>query len=370
MANAIAQCAAICGPARSADSVKVLPMSISAASSSLAPRRGTGLLCALAGAVAFSGKAIVAKLMYRHGADAFAVVGLRMAMAFPLFLCMAWWSSRERQAGQSAQAPLSRKQKWQILGLGFCGYYLASTLDFLGLQYISASLERAILYLNPSIVLLLSALLLGMRLKLMQLVAMALSYGGVLIVFLHDWDVATVVSGAAHGQDPVAAVVTGSALVFLSALSYAVYLMGSGQLVQSLGSLRLVGWASCAACVMCVLQWGAVHAFTGGRLGGVAQLPWQAWALSALNATACTVLPVWLVMRGVQLLGASLASQVGMVGPLSTIWMAAWWLGEPVTWRLVLGTAAVLVGIVMLSRMPRSHPAPPAPWAVPPSEGR
>ncbi len=310
-------------------------------------------MCALAGAVAFSGKAIVAKLLYRQGADAFAVVGLRMAMAFPLFLLMAWWSSRGRPTGPGAHSPLSRKQVWQILGLGFCGYYLASTLDFLGLQYISASLERAILYLNPSIVLLLSVLLLGQRLRLAQLGAMALSYGGVLVVFLHDWDVATVVSGAAQGQDPVAAVVTGSVLVFLSALSYAIYLMVSGQLVQSLGSLRLVGWASCAACVMCVLQWGLVHAVTDGRLGAVAQLPWQAWALSALNATACTVLPVWLVMRGVQLLGASLASQVGMVGPLSTIWMAAWWLDEPVTWRLMLGTVAVLAGIVVLSRASR-----------------
>lgn len=332
-------------------------MSMFAASSSLEQRRWQGLMCALAGAVAFSGKAIVAKLLYRQGADAFAVVGLRMAMAFPLFLLMAWWSSRGRPTESGAQAPMSGKLAWQVLGLGFCGYYLASTLDFLGLQYISASLERAILYLNPSIVLLLSVLLLGQRLRLAQLGAMALSYGGVLVVFLHDWDVATVVSGAAQGPDPVAAVVTGSVLVFLSALSYAIYLMGSGQLVQSLGSLRLVGWASCAACVMCVLQWVLVHAFTDGRLGGVAQLPWQAWALSALNATACTVLPVWLVMRGVQLLGASLASQVGMVGPLSTIWMAAWWLDEPVTWRLVLGTAAVLAGIVVLSRASKAQPA-------------
>ncbi len=281
---------------------------MSAAPSTFDHHRWQGLACALAGAVAFSGKAIVAKLLYRQGADAFAVVGLRMAMAFPLFLLMAWWSSRGRPTEVGAQSPLSRKLGWQIVGLGFCGYYLASTLDFLGLQYISASLERAILYLNPSIVLVLSVFLLGQRLRWAQLGAMLLSYGGVMIVFLHDWDLATMVSSAAHGQTTVSAVVTGSVLVFLSALSYAIYLMGSGQLVQSLGSLRLVGWASCAACVMCVLQWTLVHAFTDGRLGGVSQLSWQGWALSALNATVCTVLPVWLVMRGVQLLGASLAS--------------------------------------------------------------
>jgi drug/metabolite transporter (DMT)-like permease len=301
--------------------------------------------------MAFSGKAIVAKLMYRLGADAFAVVGLRMAMALPLFAAMAWWAGRVDPASpQHASVPLGTRQRWQIVGLGFCGYYLASTLDFLGLQFISASLERAILYLNPTIVLLLSVLLLRQRVRWPQWAAMLLSYGGVLIVWLHDWDAAAMVSTQAGGMDAMRAVALGSLLVFGSAVSYAVYLMGSGQLVQRLGSLRLVGWASCAACVMCLAQWLVVFQVTDGRLGGVAHLPWQAWGLSALNATACTALPVWLVMRGVQLLGASVASQVGMVGPLSTIWMAALWLNEPVTWRLMVGTAAVLAGIVVLTR--------------------
>lgn len=307
------------------------------------------------GAVAFSGKAIIIKLAYRYSVDAVTLLMLRMLFALPFFLAIVWWSSRR------ATVALTRKDWLGVLWLGFTGYYLASFLDFAGLQYISASLERAILYLNPSLVLLLSVLLLGHRLRRLQLAAMALCYGGVLIVFLHDWDVASMVSASVHGLSAGAAVATGGVLVFLSALSYAIYLMGSGQLVQKLGSLRLVGLASCAACVMCLLQWWVVHAVTDGRLGAVAHLPWQAWALSLLNATVCTVLPVWLVMRGVQLLGASMASQVGMVGPLSTIWMAAWFLGEPVTGRLMLGTAAVLAGIVLLTR--QAQPVGPAPKA-------
>lgn len=314
-------------------------------------RRTQGLLCTLAGAVAFSGKAIVAKLMYRHGADAFSVVGLRMAMALPLFVLMAWWAGRGASA--AGQPPLSRRQLWQVVGLGFTGYYLASTLDFLGLQYISASLERAILYLNPSLVLLMSVLFLRQRIRAVQVLALLISYGGVLVVFQHDWDVAHLVSASAGGLDARAAVAIGSVLVLCSALSYAIYLMGSGQLVQQLGSLRLVGLASCAACGMCLLQWWAVHALSDARLGGLAHLPWQVWALSALNATACTVLPVWLVMRGVQMLGASVAAQIGMVGPLSTIWLASWFLGEPVSLRLMLGTGTVLLGILVLSRMSR-----------------
>jgi drug/metabolite transporter (DMT)-like permease len=330
------------------------------ASSWLHDRRMQGLACAFAGAIAFSGKAIVAKLMYRHGADAFSVVGLRMAMALPMFALMAWWSGRQAAQGapgsQGGGVRLGARQVWQVIGLGFTGYYLASTLDFLGLQYISASLERAILYLNPSLVLLLSVVFLGQRIRWMQVLALAISYAGVLTVFLHDWDVAHLVSDAAGGLDARAAVAIGSLLVLASALSYAIYLMGSGQLVQQMGSLKLVGLASCAACAMCLVQWVVVHAASDGRLGGLSHLPWQVWALSALNATACTVLPVWLVMRGVQMLGASVASQVGMVGPLSTIWLASWFLDEPVTARLMLGTGTVLLGILVLTRM---TPRPP-----------
>ncbi len=310
------------------------------------------LIFAVAGAIAFSGKAVVAKLMYRMGADPFTVVGLRMLMAFPMFLAMAWWAGRQQQTSGTGER-LTRWQMWQIVGLGFCGYYLASTLDFMGLKYISASLERAILYLNPTVVLILSALWLGQVVRWQQVLAMALSYIGVVIVWLHDWDAAALVATGAHDLDAHHAITLGSVLVFLSAVSYAVYLMGSGQLVQKFGSMRLVGLASCAACGMALLQWWAVGYLTHGQQGQVAHLPWQAWALSALNATCCTVLPVWLVMRGVQLVGASMASQAGMVGPLSTIWMAAWWLGEPVTWRLLVGTATVLAGIVILARASR-----------------
>lgn len=321
---------------------------------------GQGVAMAALGAIAFSGKAIVAKLMYKLGADAVSVVGLRMAMAFPMFLWMAWRSAHAPAPDGQPARPMSRRQWWQVAGLGFMGYYLASTLDFLGLQYISASLERAILYLNPTIVLLMSAVWYRQRIRPAQVLAVGLAYAGVAVVWLHDWDAARMLSsqaGGASGLEAVRAVTLGSLLVLGSALTYAVYLMGSGQLVQTLGSLRLVGHASCVACVLCLAQWGLVSWWTDGRLGGVATLPWQAYGLSAFNAVACTVLPVWLVMRGVQLLGASLAAQVGMVGPLSTIWMAAWWLGEPVTGRLVLGTAAILGGIVILTKVGKAMPA-------------
>jgi len=316
--------------------------------SSLSPR-AQGVLWSALGAVAFSGKAIVAKLMYRLGADAISTVGLRMALALPLFLALAWWAS---QTDEAKASPLTPRLRWQVAGLGVSGYYLASTLDFLGLQYISASLERAILYLNPTLVLLLSALFLGRRILRLQWVATGLAYLGVMVVFWHDWDLAHLMSSHDHGLPGPQAIALGSTLVLASALAYAVYLMGSSEVVHRIGSLRLVSYASCLACVLCMLQWAVLHVATAGQVGGVMHLPWQAYGLSAINAVACTVLPIGLVMKGVQLLGAPLASQVGMVGPLSTILMAAWWLQEPLTWRLAVGTACILGGIVLLTRSP------------------
>jgi drug/metabolite transporter (DMT)-like permease len=182
-----------------------------------------GLLMATIGAVAFSGKAIIVKLAYRYGVDAVTLIMYRMLFALPIFALMAWWASRGKPA-------LTRHDLWGVLGLGFSGYYLASFLDFAGLAYISASLERLILYLNPTIVLLLGWLLFKRHISRRRMVGMAISYGGVLLVFGHEIKL--------DGSDAA----LGALLVFLSAVSYAVYLSFSGELVRRLGSLRLVGW--------------------------------------------------------------------------------------------------------------------------------
>ena len=288
------------------------------------------MLAAL-GAIAFSGKAIVAKLMYRHGVDAFTVVGLRMALALPFFLAMAWWSGR----AVPGQVPprLARGDVWRIAGLGFCGYYLASTLDFLGLQYISASLERLVLYLNPTLVLGLSWLLYRRRASRLQLVAMVVSYSGVLLVFGHEATLA--------GSN----IAWGTLLCFLSAVSYALYLVYSGELVKRLGSLRLVGLATSVACVCCIAQFAMLRPLSAA----FAVAPEVVW-LSLLNAVGCTVVPVLLVMMAIERIGAGLAAQIGMVGPMSTITMGVLLLGEPFTGWVVAGTVLVLLGIYVCSR--------------------
>ncbi len=277
------------------------------------------------GAIGFSGKAIIVKLAYRHGVDAVTLLMWRMLLALPFFLLMAWWAGRGK--------PALTRQDWRdIVVLGFTGYYLASYLDFAGLAYISASLERLILYLNPTLVLLLSVVFFHHRLQARQVLALAISYAGVVAVFAHELSFE-----GAHTA-------LGGALVFGSAVSYAVYLSLSGKVVQRLGALRLTGLASTVASVLCIAQ------FVVLRPVSAAAVPEPVMWLSLLNATACTVAPVLMVMLAIARIGAPLSSQVGMVGPMSTLLMGVVILDEPMNVWVLLGTALVLGGVFLVSR--------------------
>ncbi|CAD5374820.1 Multidrug DMT transporter permease [Rubrivivax sp. A210] len=286
---------------------------------------GAGLALAAAGSIAFSGKAIIVKLAYRHGVDAVTLIMYRMLFALPLFLALAWWAGRGKPA-------LARRDLGVIAGLGFSGYYLASFLDFAGLQYISASLERLILYLNPTLVLLLGVLLHGQRVRRRQLLALAISYAGVALVFGHELEF----SGA-HSA-------LGAVLVFGSAVSYAVYLVASGKEVQRLGAARLTGWATSVACGLCIAQFLLLR-----PLSAAAVAP-AVLGLSLLNATLCTFAPVLMVMLAIERVGATVTAQTGLIGPLATILMGVAILGEPFNAWIMAGTIAVLAGVWLLAR--------------------
>jgi drug/metabolite transporter (DMT)-like permease len=289
----------------------------------------SGLLLAAAGAVAFSGKAIIVKLSYVYGVDAVTVIMYRMLFALPFFIAMGLWA--ERQAMARAH-PLTRRDVIDIVGLGFVGYYLSSYLDFLGLQYITASLERLILYLNPTLVVLLGWAIYKKPIQPIRMLAMAISYSGVMLVFAHELSFA--------GTE----VALGSSLVFGSAVSYAVYLLYSGQLVQRIGSLRLVGWATSVACVCCLAQ------FVVLRPWSAAAVPTEVLWLGVLNAVACTVAPVLMVMMAIERIGAALAAQTGMIGPMSTIALGVWLLEEPLNAWIGVGTLLVVSGVFVVSK--------------------
>ena len=290
---------------------------------------GPGLALAAVGAIAFSGKAIIVKLAYRHGVDAVTLIMYRMLFALPLFVALAWWAGR-------GKPPLEARDWRTVVFLGFTGYYLASFLDFAGLQYITASLERLILYLNPTIVLFLGALLFKRKVRRSQLWALAVSYCGVLLVFGHE--------AKLTGADTL----LGAGLVFGSAVSYAVYLVYSGAEVQRLGALRLTGWATSVACILCILQFVLLRPMSAAEVA-----PQVIW-LSLLNATLCTFAPVVMVMMAIERIGATLTAQTGMVGPLSTILLGVWLLGEPLNLWVIAGTVLVLTGVWMLAREQRA----------------
>jgi drug/metabolite transporter (DMT)-like permease len=284
-----------------------------------------GLLLASTGAIAFSGKAIIVKLAYRHGVDAITFIMYRMLFALPLFVLLAWWAGRGK--------PALNKRDWiVVVGLGFTGYYLASFLDFAGLAYISAGFERLILYLNPTLVLAMGVVLFKRPVTSRQMIALGVSYCGVLLVFGHE--ISALGTNAALG----------AALVFASAVSYAIYLVYSGEEVRRLGALRLTGLATSVACLFCIAQFALLR-----PMSALAVAPEVIW-LSVLNATLCTFAPVLMVMMAIERIGAAVAAQTGMIGPLSTILMGVVILGEPFTVWIAAGTVLVLAGIWLLAK--------------------
>jgi drug/metabolite transporter (DMT)-like permease len=289
-----------------------------------------GFLLATVGAVAFSGKAIIVKLAYRHGVDAVTLIMFRMLFALPLFLVLTLWAGRGKPA-------LTQRDFVTIAVLGFTGYYLASFLDFAGLADISANFERLILYLNPTVVVVMGVVFFKRRITRRQLTALVVSYCGVLLVFGHELTLS--------GSNTL----RGAALVFGSVISYSVYLVFSGEEVKRLGALRLTGWATTVACLLCIAQFLLLRPLSSA----LAVAPPVVW-LSILNATLCTFTPVLMVMMAIERLGATLVAQTGMIGPLSTIAMSALILDEPFTPWMATGALLVLLGIGLLARQPAS----------------
>jgi drug/metabolite transporter (DMT)-like permease len=288
------------------------------------------ILVAIA-AVAFSGKAVIIKLAYRDGVDAVTLLALRMVFSAPLFLLLAGWAARGGR-----QAPLSRADLGSVVVLGLVGYYLGSYFDFLGLQYITAALERLLLFVHPTFVLLLSALLFKRRITRRDVIAIVLSYLGIALAFGHDLS-------TQPGN-----VALGAFWVLLSALLYAVYLIGSGRLVGRLGSLRFASYAGLVSSVAVVAHYLATR---DAML--IMSQPASVYWLGLLMAIVSTVLPIVLMSEGIRRVGASHASIIGSVGPVATIVLGAMFLGEEVAAIQVAGAGLVLAGVLFIS-LPRS----------------
>ena len=286
-----------------------------------------GILMAGVGSMLFSGKAILVKLAFGYGANAETLIALRMLMALPLFWSIYWWEWRRKQ-----MSPLTWLDRGKLFSLGFLGYFLSSYLDFLGLQYISVGLERIVLYLTPTIVLVISYFILQKPISRMQWYALVVGYLGVTVVFIQDAS-----STGIHAW-------LGMLLVFGSACSYAMYMIGSGEMVRRIGSVRLVVYASSASAVLSLAQ--STLYDPGAIFNQVAAIYW----LSLLNASLCTVIPMLLIMIAINRIGSPLVAQAGILGPVSTIFMGYLILSEPVTWTQIGGMTLVIAAMWLLVR--------------------
>jgi len=289
-----------------------------------------GFLLAGLGAVLFSAKAVVVKLTYRYGVDAVTIIGFRMLLSLPFFLIIGAFQARKAALGLIPR--LTAKECGQLVLLGFIGYYLSSFLDFLGLQTITAGLERLILFLSPTFVLLISALYFKRVIAGKQWLALGLSYAGVILVFLQD------LSFSGEG------VLRGAGFVLASAFSYAFYLIGSGELIKRVGATRLVAYAMTVSAFFTLIQFFWVHAWRG------LYQAWPVYGLSFIHATVNTVAPTFMIMWAVARIGAPMTAQLGLIGPVSVLFLAAWLLDEPITAIQLAGTVFVLAGAVVLGR--------------------
>jgi len=289
-------------------------------------QRYLGALLTFLGAICFSAKAIMVKLAYVHQADALSLLTLRMIIALPFFAAIAFFSN-----SKTSKPDLTKKDWFMILGLGVTGYYLASLFDFEGLRFITAGLERLILFIYPTLVVILSAIFFKKKIAGREYIALLLTYIGIAIVFVSDLNL--------QQKD----LWLGSFLIFGSAFTYAIYLMGSGELIPKLGSMRYTSYAMIVSTLAV-----CIHYLCSSDMM-LLSFSREVYMLSAAMAIFSTVIPAMLLSEGIRMIGSARASIVGSVGPVSTIILAYIFLGEDISLIQILGTALVLAGVLTVS---------------------
>jgi drug/metabolite transporter (DMT)-like permease len=302
-----------------------------------------GFLISFTGAILFSTKAILVKLAFREThTDALTLLTLRMLLSLPFYLLAAFWSFR-----QEGNTKMTSRQWLWVLVLGLLGYYLSSFFDFVGLQYISAGLERLILFLYPSFSVLINGAAFKQRISKAQYWALGLTYTGIGIAYFGELKIDT---GNPNFY-------LGSFLVFLCAITYAFYLSGTGRMVPLLGAAKFTTYSMLSATTAVLL-----HFFIKRAVGGEPSLPvgpgsGMLWGYGVTLALIATVIPSFMLSAGMKRIGANNAAIVTSVGPVSTILQAHFFLDEPIFAEQVIGTALVIVGVLLIGWKGRKNEA-------------
>ncbi|WP_370476856.1 DMT family transporter [Tamlana flava] len=285
-----------------------------------------GILLGILGILMFSSKAVMVKLAYQYQVDALSVLLLRMLFSFPFYLVVAAIYSRK----ESAIKITSKEYAW-VAFFGFLGYYLSSYFDFVGLVYIKASLERIILFLYPTIILIFNRLFLKKPITKTQVIAIILSYMGIVIAFWGEV--------AISGNDTF----IGGFLILLCAITYASYLVGSGWLIPKLGVVKLTSYAMLVSCVCVFVHYGLVSKIN------ILNYPWEVYMLGFLIAIFATVIPSYLVSEAINRINSSNFAVIAGFGPISTIVLASIFLNEHLTIMQLFGALIVIIGVLLVS---------------------
>jgi len=293
-----------------------------------------GSLMVLVAAVALSSKAIIVKLAYVYSVDASTLITLRMAFSAPFFIGLALWAHIS-----PSSLKITSRDGWMLALFGALGGYGPMWLDFSGLAYVTAGLERIILFLYPAIVIMLSAILFKHRIGKREWFALVITYVGVILVVWHDITLAK--SGSAEA---IAQTILGAALVFASAITYAAYLVYTGWAIPRIGSTSFTAYSMLAAAVA-----AGLHYASTSHADPILHLPAQVYWLSLLMAIVATVLPAILLNAGIQRIGSNKSSLVSSIGPVSTIFLAYVFLGEDISLLQLAGTGLVLIGVLAIS---------------------
>jgi len=288
--------------------------------------RAIGVAMAITGVVCFSLRPIFIKLAYGIVVDPITLLALRMVFSLPFFLAAAAWVGSE-----GARAPIGRRDAWAIVLLGFVGYYFASFADFLGLQYVSSGLGRLILFIYPTLVVILSLVFLHKRPSAREVVALVVTYSGI----------ALVMSNAVGGAN--ANLALGAALCFASAAGYAVYLVASSRVVQRVGSIRFTAYAMSVASAFCIMQFLLLRPLSA------LDLPREVYGLALAMALVSTVLPVFITSEALRRIGANQVALYGALGPVTTIFFGWMGLDEIMTPVQLAGAALVLGGVLLVT---------------------
>lgn len=292
--------------------------------------RGWGIVFALAGTITFAFRPVLVKLGYEasapsNPASATTLLFLRMILSAPFFIALAWWMRKS--------PPIAPRDWLGIVGLGLLGYYLSSLLDFIGLQFVSAGTGRLIMFLYPTLVIVLSALFLARKPTARELIALPLTYVGIALVLSQHL-------GAPGTHERFA---TGALFIFASAMCYAVYLVTGSALVQRVGAARFTAYTMIVSTIPAVIQFGVLESTAA------LALPVPAWLYVVLLATACTVMPVFLVAEALKRIGANQFALIAALGPVTTVLADVVLLGGSLGIMQAAGAALVISGVLLVS---------------------